>query len=655
MRDLTSREKRMVLTLADALAITACYMFAFYLKFELPLPVRMEDMLAYTLLAVVALKVLTFHFSGCYRGVWRYASMADLLGIIRASCIATILLLVLVLLHPVGQDEYPKTVLFIDWLLTIFAVGAIRFLARGYRLIVTEQPSARRKVLIIGDGDPAEMLTREIFSSPSVGLEPVGLITEDADLMGTRIHGVPVLGTIAEIADIASEKNVDEVIIAMPKASGAQVRRIINVCKREDVKFRTLPPLGDIIAGVVSVNQIRDVQVEDLLRRPPIELSTERILLSIGGKRVLVTGAGGSIGSELCRQVARYNPKTLILLERAENCLYTIDYELEREMVPKVKHVTLIADIVDADRIERIFEAARPDVIFHAAAHKHVPLMELNPLEAFKNNVIGTSLLAEAARKWGAEAFVLISTDKAVNPTSIMGASKRIAELCVQDSIDDSRTSFMTVRFGNVLGSTGSVVPLFMRQIRQGGPVTVTHPDVTRYFMTIPEAVQLVLEAAAMGKGKEIFVLKMGEQIRIVDLAKDLIRLSGLTPGEDIEIVYTGLRPGEKLYEELLLEGENLRATDHPDILVAGSEQRDRDQTRKLIASLKEAVLNSDLKGTMRYMRQLVPEFVGEGPVNQMDQLRSMAGEPADAPEGFRFQAEQHPPIQNHNKTAKKS
>ncbi len=643
MRDLTSREKRLVLMFADALAVSGCYLLAFYLKFEFPLPEPRAELFQNTLLLALGIKMAAYYFSGCYRGVWQYASMADLLVVIRATCIATVLTIVSVVII-YGRDNCPTPVFIIDWLLTIFAVGAVRFLARGYRLIIMEQPTSMRKVLVVGDGDPAEMLTREIFNSPSVGLEPVGLITEDPDLVGTRIHGVPVLGTIGEIGKISADRAVEEVIIAMPKASGAQVRRIIDVCKEENVKFRTLPPLGDIIKGMVSVNQIRDVQVEDLLRRPPIQLSTGRILSSISGKRVVVTGAGGSIGSELCRQVAKYDPEVLILLEQAENCLYAIDYELEREMVPTVKHITTIADICDCERIDEIFEASRPHVIFHAAAHKHVPLMESNPLEAFKNNVMGTAVLAEAAIKWEAESFVLISTDKAVNPTSMMGASKRMAELFVQDCVNAHNTAFMTVRFGNVLGSTGSVVPLFMRQIRQGGPVTVTHPEVTRYFMTIPEAVQLVLEAATMGKGGEVFVLKMGEQIRIIDLAKDLIRLSGLSPGEDIEIVYTGLRPGEKLFEELLLDGENLGVTEHEDILMAASEQRDTRRTRELIEMLKDAARCGDLKRAMKAMRRMIPEFVGEGPVDQIALLRNRYFKSAKAnARAAELQASPHP------------
>ncbi|MBN1592708.1 MAG: polysaccharide biosynthesis protein [Candidatus Coatesbacteria bacterium] len=624
MRDLTSREKRLLLMFADALAVLGCYLLAFYLKFEFPLPESRAQLFRETILIVLAIKMLSYYLSGCYKGIWRYASMVDLLIVIRATCMATVLSIVAVVLI-YDLETCPVPVYIIDWLLTIFAVGAVRFLARGYRLIVLQQPKSMRKVLIVGDGDPAEMLTREIFNSPSVGLEPVGLITEDPDLVGTRIHGVPVLGTIGEIGEVSADSGVEEVIIAMPKASGAQVRRIIDVCKEENVKFRTLPPLGDIIKGMVSVNQIRDVQVEDLLRRPPIQLSTERILSSIGNKRIIVTGAGGSIGSELCRQVAKYDPEVLILLEQAENCLYAIDYELEREMVPTVKHATMVADICDRKRVRKVFEAARPHVIFHAAAHKHVPLMESNPMEAFKNNVLGTSILAEAAIEFGADSFVLISTDKAVNPTSIMGASKRMAELFVQDCVNSASTAFMTVRFGNVLGSTGSVVPLFMRQIRQGGPVTVTHPDVTRYFMTIPEAVQLVLEAATMGHGGEVFVLKMGEQIRIIDLARDLIRLSGLTPGEDIEIVYTGLRPGEKLYEELLLEGENLGTTEHEDILVAAREQRDTARTREQIDALINATKQGDLQETFKMMRRLIPEYVGEGPVDQIAKLKALS------------------------------
>ncbi len=464
------------------------------------------------------------------------------------------------------------------------------------------------KVMIIGAGDVGEMALREIHRMTVEQYEVIGLLDEDPSKHGVTILGYKVLGGTDRMKELCEKYQVDEVLIALPSASPKEIRRIVEQCQGTNVKFRTLPALKDLISGRIRFSRMREVDINDLLGREPARLDCEAISAYIQDKVVLITGAGGSIGSEMCRQIGHFNPARLILIEQAENPLFHIDRELKK-LFPELKTYTYICDIYDRDRVEKIFAKERPAAVFHAAAHKHVPLMELNPTEAVKNNVFGTKNCADAAAKFGCQKFVMISTDKAVNPTSVMGCSKRIAELYIQGLNAPGGTQFVTVRFGNVLGSNGSVVPIFKEQIAQGGPVTVTHPDMQRYFMTIPEAAQLVMQAAAIGKGGEIFLLDMGEPVKIVDLASDLITLSGFTPGEDIEIKFTGMRPGEKLFEELSLEGEDMSPTSHEKIAVWKRAPADRQFVLQGLEELAKLSQYDDPDLVRRTMKKLVPEF----------------------------------------------
>jgi FlaA1/EpsC-like NDP-sugar epimerase len=464
-------------------------------------------------------------------------------------------------------------------------------------------------VLVIGAGDAGAMLLREIQANPGLGLLPVGFIDDDPAKLGMRIHNVPVLGAREHILAVVEKDAVDEVIIAMPTASGKVIREIIALCEQAHVPFRTLPGIYELLDGTISVNQVRRIGVEDLLRREPVTSDLGPACDLLSGGRVLVTGAGGSIGSELCRQIAVRGPQQLLLLGHGEHSIYHVRSELSHRF-PSIDAVPVIADIRDWDRLERVMSQYHPTVVFHAAAHKHVPLMEWNPAEAITNNILGTRNLAQLAAVLGVQRFVLISTDKAVNPVNIMGASKRVAELLVQDMAGRDGTIFVSVRFGNVLGSRGSVVPLFQKQIADGGPVTVTHPEVERFFMTIPEAIQLVIQAAAMGKGGEIFVLDMGEQVKILDLAQDLIRLSGLEEGRDIDIVFTQLRPGEKMSEELFSERETPRPTQHSKILVIEPDRhRDRGNLARDIMELERLARETNTGRIIAKLREVVPEF----------------------------------------------
>jgi FlaA1/EpsC-like NDP-sugar epimerase len=482
-------------------------------------------------------------------------------------------LLFAVVLPLSGSDAFPRSIPFIDGLLTLLVVGGPRF---AVRLMGQRRERERRhqqskldnRVLIMGAGSAGAMMIKEMRANPQLGLEPVGFIDDDRNKHGVRIHGVPVLGDRGQIPDLVAMYGVDEVIIAMPTAPGREIRNILSICNQIGVPARTIPGLYDILSGQVSISAIRNVDIEDLLRREPVRTDTSAVEAMLRGSRVMVTGAGGSIGAELCRQIAHCTPQSLILLGHGENSIFDVANEL-RWLWPKINVEKVIADIRDLDRLQQVFETCQPDTIFHAAAHKHVPLMEANASEAVTNNVLGTAQLLRLAELLQVRRFVFISTDKAVNPSSVMGATKRVAELLIQESAQRSGQSYVSVRFGNVLGSRGSVVPLFRQQIARGGPITITHPDVRRYFMTIPEAVQLVLQASALGRGGEVFVLEMGDLIRIADLAKDLIELSGLEVGRDIEIVYTGLRPGEKLFEEIRLAGEEYMPTCHDKIFVS--------------------------------------------------------------------------------------
>ena len=565
-------------------------------------------------------KSLIFGQRKLFRGWWQYSGIRDVVNILIASWLFLLLAYAAVLVFVflpgwIGRKpvfSYSDGVLVLDFMATVFLVCTARLGARLYREEMRPiSDEGFRRVLIVGAGNAGETLLREIYRMPVERYRVMGLVDDDPNKQGIFIHAVPVLGTTDDIKQICEEEKIDEILIAVPSATRKQLRRIVEMCRGTKLRFQTLPSMDALIDGLVTVSQIRKVEINDLLGREVVELDTGAVGRFLEGRRVLITGAGGSIGSEMCRQVCVFDPAKLILVEQAENNLFEIDGELRRSF-PELDVLPVICDIYERQRVLEVFRAERPDVVIHAAAHKHVPLMELNPCEAVKNNVFGTKNVADAACAGGAKEFVLISTDKAVNPSSIMGCSKRVAEIYTQalNRREGCPTQFKSVRFGNVLGSAGSVVPIFERQIRQGGPVTVTHPEMQRYFMTIPEASQLVLQAAATSAGGEIVLLDMGEPVRIVDLARDMITLSGLRVGEDIDIAFTGVRPGEKLFEELHTEGENIAATTHPKIKIWKHRPTEWERIEQVLGELAELASCSDRERIVAALRRLVPEYV---------------------------------------------
>ncbi len=518
----------------------------------------------------LAIKIPVYFFFGLYRRLWIYASTGELRLITVAVTSASVLVSgVMLLLISAGRvlPGMPRSALGIDWLLSLVLIGGSRF---ALRILAEQSMSARssgksKRAIIIGAGDAGALVVRELQKTSQLNLIPVGFLDDDPAKQKHSIHGVTVIGAVNDLSSAIDLHHVDEVIIAIPSAPGQLVRAINDVCRVKGIPSRTMPGIYELIGGKVSVNRLREVDITDLLRREPVRVNDEAVGAALEGKRVLVTGAGGSIGRELCRQIARRNPSELVLLGHGENSIFEILLELNQDY-PNLSLSPVIADIRNAERLAQIFVQHQPQVVFHAAAHKHVPLMEVNIVEAITNNVVGTRNVVQSALSQNVERFVLISTDKAVRPSSIYGATKRLAEMIVLDASRSTPHAFSVVRFGNVLGSRGSIIPIFKNQIAGGGPVTITHPDMYRFFMTIPEAVYLVLQAASMENGGETFVLNMGEPVRILDLAEDLIRLSGLEPHRDIEISYTGIRAGEKLTEELWDEGTPLAKTLHPDI-----------------------------------------------------------------------------------------
>jgi FlaA1/EpsC-like NDP-sugar epimerase len=517
-------------------------------------------------------KPVVYYYFSMYRRLWLYASVQELKLIVVSVTAASVLVsLAMVGLFTMGAfSAFPRSVLVIDWLLSIVLVGGLRFTVRllAENKVLASLPhrsSPTKRVLVVGAGDAGAMVVRELQKNPQLGLLPVGFLDDNASKQNQQIYGVPVVGTLSDLARALDNRRVDEVIIAIPSAPGRVVRLVADVCRLRNKPFRTMPGIYELLGGKVSVSRLREVQIVDLLRRESVHVEDERVGEILGGRVVLVTGAGGSIGRELCRQIARWGPSELILLGHGENSIFEAMMDM-RESFPMVMMRPVICDVRDLMRLQNIFDRYAPEIVFHAAAHKHVPLMEMNAEEAVTNNIMGTRNVVEASVMSNVQKLVMISTDKAIRPINIMGATKRVAEMIVLNEGQRSGKAFSVVRFGNVLGSRGSVVPLFTRQITRGGPVTVTHPDMQRYFMTIPEAVHLVLQAAAIGTGGETFVLNMGEQVRILDLAEDLIRLSGLEPGRDIEIVFSGIRPGEKLSEDLWDEEHTFEPTSHPDI-----------------------------------------------------------------------------------------
>lgn len=559
---------------------------------------------------VVVIQGLILWWFRLYRGVWRFVSIPDLWNIVRAAIFGALAISLALFLFN-RLEGVPRSTLALYPFLFTFFIGTPRLAYRVWRdqsLKLLKDPG-RKHVMIIGAGQMGEMLAREMMRDPQY--VPVGLLDDNPRLKGAKVQGVPVHGSIEQLPELVEGLDVDLVVIAIPSATSAEMQRVVEICERAEVTFRTLPRLQDVMSGKSSIHEMRQVSIEDLLGREPITLDWNLITQGLAGKTVLVSGGGGSIGSELCRQVARLGPARLVIFEKSEFNLYSIEHEL-RGTYPQLDLRARLGDVSDAVATDRIMYEFRPSVVFHAAAYKHVPMLESQVREAFKNNVHGTKLLALAAEKHGCEKFVMISTDKAVNPTNVMGTTKRIAEIFCQNLSARSKTAFITVRFGNVLGSAGSVVPLFQKQIDAGGPVTVTHREMQRYFMTIPEACQLIMQASVMGAGGEIFVLDMGEPIKISYLAEQMIRLSGKVPGKDIEISYTGLRPGEKLFEELFHEQENLTQTRHQKILLAQCRRVEWDALNETLDKMKSASDRYDEEYLRAALRGLVPEFKDE-------------------------------------------
>jgi FlaA1/EpsC-like NDP-sugar epimerase len=589
--------------------IPVAWLGAYWLRYNLgSIPADQFYMGVKSLVVLVGIQAAAFHYYGLYRGVWRFASVPDLIRIVKAVLVGMAFSAVAIFLFN-RMEGVPRSVFPLYGLLLVVLLGSSRLLVRWTKDHHIYRGEGRR-VLIVGAGKAGEMLVRDLLRSRDEPYKLVGFVDDSIRKQGREIHGIRVLGACDEIIDFAERLNVDLIVLALPSANSRQMRRLVGLCEKTGVPFRTLPPIDSLMSGQVTLNQLREVSIDDLLGREPVALDWQAIESELRGKKVLVTGAGGSIGSELCRQIARLQPALLILLDSGEFNLYSIEMELSKNF-SRLRISRCLNDVADRPAIEKVFAEFRPEVVFHAAAYKHVPMLEDQVREAARNNVLGTRIVAEVADSFGCEAFVMISTDKAVNPANVMGTSKRAAEVFCQNLNKRSQTRFVTVRFGNVLGSAGSVVPLFKQQIESGGPVTVTHREITRYFMTIPEACQLILQASVMGDGGEIFVLDMGEPIKIAYLAEQMIRLSGKVPGEDIDIAYTGLRPGEKLYEELFHEKEALESTHHEKILLARHREFDWQRLTEILDGMVIACNSCDEPEIRGFLRELVPEWSG--------------------------------------------
>ena len=602
-----------------AFSIIASYLF----RFEFSLSPIYIQQIKTVLLWIVPLKIIVFLSSGIYRGMWRYTSIRDFWLLARACLLSTLLILA-VILYMSGFKGYSRAIFIVDGALTFLLIGgklmAIRsYFARYANPKIREELFSKvtyKKVLIIGAGAAGEKILREIFENNQLHYKVIGFIDEDPQKKGRSIHGIPVLGNLGIITSVLEKEEVKEILIAIPSAKGDQIRNIVETCKDCNVSYKILPGMGELIDGRVSIKILRDISYEDLLGRPPVQLDAMGIRGYLDGKRVLITGCGGSIGSELCRQVIKYQPSCLILLDASEMNLFNIQMELQNERYFH-KCEAILGHVQDKNLMNDIFKKYKPQVVFHAAAYKHVPMQEKNPWEAVFNNIVGSRVTMEMSIKHHVERFVLVSTDKAVRPTNVMGASKRVTELIMQ-SVQGNDTRLMAVRFGNVVGSSGSVIPIFRRQIEQGGPVTVTHPEVNRYFMTIPEAAQMILQAGVMGEGGEVFILRMGIPVKIADMARDLIRLSGKEPDVDIKIIFTGLREGEKLYEELITVGEDILPTGHEKIMVLRSNYQPGEgnilqESRKILGNkideLTEDALRHDSRAIKKILKEIVPEY----------------------------------------------
>lgn len=617
---------RLLQVTIDAATICLAFAIAYAIRFEGQIPSVYRKQFILVLPYLLILRISLFYGLGVYRLIWRYITIQDLPRFAMSTALGSFVLIAArFLIAPVSEfaglvvnakhATVPWSVIVIEFVLSSVGIVATRALWR----LTTEEirrknhakgaSATNGRALLIGAGAAGVMLVREFNSSPDSGLKLAGFVDDDPDKCGKIVHGLPVLGTTAQLPSLSRKHNADIAIITIGNAPASAVRRIVDLAESTSMRVQTIPKLDDIVSGRVVISKLRDVDIDDLLGRAPVNLDNESIEAFVTDKTILVTGGGGSIGSEICRQVSRFRPKCLYVLDQAENAVFHIHREL-LEHFPEIEVIPLIANVTERERMRNVFVQTRPDVVFHAAAHKHVPLMEANPGEAIRNNVGGSRVVADLAHEFLAEAFVMISTDKAVNPTSVMGATKRVAELYVQSMAARSDTRFVTVRFGNVLGSAGSVVPIFKEEIARGGPVRVTHPDMKRYFMSIPEASQLVLQSAAMGRGGEIFVLEMGKPISIVSLARDLIRLSGFRLDHEIEIVFTGVRPGEKLSEEINLSAENASKTRHPRIWVGKTIVHDVDEISATVDQLLDNANHQEPARLRKALERIVPEYV---------------------------------------------
>ncbi len=603
----------------DLLMVPIAWFGAYWLRFNLdPFPPGFFDQ-ALMLLPVIGIaQGGMFWYFGLYRGIWRFASIPDLMRIIKAVA-AGVVVAAMISFILMRLQSVPRSVFILDGILLVLLLGGPRFVYRWFkdrhqhrwfRDGSSNAGGEFKNALIVGAGKAGEMLVRDLLREQSGLYRPVAFVDDNNKKIGKEIHGIPVTGSCDEIPGIVTRLGIDLIIIALPSATSRQIRRIVEICETTGLPFRTLPELQDLVSGKASLKDLRDVKIEDLLGREPVKLNWQAITDATQRQTVLVSGGGGSIGSELCRQIGRLKPGRLIIVDHSEFNLYSIEMELRRKF-PELSLVTLLADVNDTVQMEKIMRMHSPAMVYHAAAYKHVPILEDQAHAAVVNNVLGTRVMANLADQYGCGSFVMVSTDKAVNPANVMGASKRVAEMYCQGMNAKSNTRFITVRFGNVLGSSGSVIPLFQQQISQGGPVTVTHPEIMRYFMTISEACQLIMQAGVIGKGGEIFVLDMGEPVKISYLAEQLIRLSGKTPGEDIEIIYTGLRPGEKLFEELFHDAEELSETSHPKILLAQCRLLDKATLDASFNAMQQACEEGNDAVLRVMLAELVPEHTG--------------------------------------------
>ena len=595
----------------EVILITAATVIAFLLRFDPRVAAQYLSQFWWMVPLSVVVRIALFWIFGLYSWVWYYMGIREVLYLVLVIAGSSVVLSGIGLM--VSRFALPETLLIVEWLVVMALIGGERLFIRVWREYQLKQElltkrEERKRLLIVGAGDATELIRADIYNHPALGYQLVGYIDDDERKLGHKIRGIRVLGTTQDIPLLGSQYNIDEILISIPSASGEAMRRIVAVCQESRVPFRTLPSMHELINGRVTVNRIREVQIEDLLRRETYEPDLGQMASYLRGSRVLVTGAAGSIGSELCHQVAGFDPDLLILFDINETGLYEVELDI-RQQFPDLRMEVAVGDIKMKSKAELMMQLYGPDIVFHAAAHKHVPVMEFNPDEAVFNNILGTKVWIDAADHYGVKRFVFISTDKAVNPTSVMGAAKKVAGMLLQCKSQESRTKFMAVRFGNVLGTRGSVVPLFKKQIAEGGPITVTHPEIVRYFMTADEAVRLILQAAALGNGGEIFVLDMGQPVKILDLARDMIKLSGLEEGEDIEIKFIGLRPGEKLYEETLTETEELTATRHEKIFLARLESISKSELDQGIDDLEELALRGNSAGIKLRLKELVPSY----------------------------------------------